>query len=274
MTTRKDQSGAVLLIGAGRMGGALLKGWLADTGFSAIHVVEPQPAPVLRDWARSGRIALHEQLTVPASLSAAVIALKPQILKNEAALLRAVGATGALIVSIAAGITTRFLSARLEADSPVARAMPNTPGAIGRGITALYADATVSPQDRALAERLMAGLGQTLWLDDESLMNAVTAVSGSGPAYLFLMAEALASAGRAQGLDAETAERLARATVAGAGALLDADPRAAAELRKEVTSPGGTTEAALKVLMAENGLESLVQSAVAAATKRGKELGS
>jgi pyrroline-5-carboxylate reductase len=150
--------------------------------------------------------------------------------------------------------------------------MPNTPGAVGRGITALHG-VNLSAADKALAEALAAPLGQTFWLSDEGQMDAVTAVSGSGPAYVFLLAEALAEAGRAEGLDAETADRLARATVSGAGALIDADPRPAAELRQDVTSPGGTTEAALKVLDGENGLRPLLRAAIAAAVKRGKELG-
>jgi pyrroline-5-carboxylate reductase len=151
--------------------------------------------------------------------------------------------------------------------------MPNTPGAIGRGITVLYGGAELAQRDRTLAEALMASLGDVLWLGDEALMDAVTAVSGSGPAYVFLMVEVLAEAARAEGLDAATADRLARATVMGAGALLAADSRPAAELRKEVTSPGGTTEAALGVLMAPDGLAALMRRAVAAATERGKQLG-
>ena len=181
--------------------------------------------------------------------------------------------TGALILSIAAGITTGLLSAGLGPDVRLVRAMPNIPGAIGHGITVLYADASLGPGDRALAQTLMESLGETLWLEDEALMDAVTAVSGSGPAYVFLMAEALAEAGRAQGLDAATADRLARATISGSGALLAADSRPAAELRKEVTSPGGTTEAALGVLMASDGLSELMARAIAAATMRGKQLG-
>jgi pyrroline-5-carboxylate reductase len=202
-----------------------------------------------------------------------VLALKPQVLKGEQALLAEIGQSGALVLSIAAGVTTAFLSQALGAPTPLVRAMPNTPGAIGQGITVLYARTRLTREARTLAESLMASLGETLWLGDESLMDAVTAVSGSGPAYLFLMAEALAAAAREQGLDAKTANRLARATVSGAGALLAADIRAAAELRKEVTSPGGTTEAALNILMASEGLESLMRRAIAAATQRGKELG-
>jgi pyrroline-5-carboxylate reductase len=268
-------SGAVLLIGAGRMGGALIKGWLAAKSFAAIHVVEPQTSQPIRVLADAGAITLHdafEQRRLPA-LDAVVLAVKPQILKGEAALLAGLGATGALVLSIVAGITTAFLRAGLKGGHRLVRAMPNTPGAIGQGITVLCADPSLASEDRRLAERLTSPLGQTLWLEDETLMDAVTAVSGSGPAYLFLMAEALAEAGRAQGLDAVTAERLARATVSGAGALLAADVRPAADLRKEVTSPGGTTEAALRVLMAQDGLTDLMRRAIAAATARGKELG-
>ena len=268
-------AGAVLLIGAGRMGGALIKGWLAAKAFSAIHVVEPQASDPMRALAEAGALKLHDAFDpklLPA-LDAIVLAVKPQILKGQTALLAALDETGALVLSIVAGVTTQFLRAGLQGSNRVVRAMPNTPGAIGHGITVLYGDASLAPGDRRLAERLTSALGENLWLEDESLMDAVTAVSGSGPAYIFLMAEALAEAGRAQGLDAVTAERLARATVSGSGALLAADARAAAELRREVTSPGGTTEAALRVLMAEDGLTDLMRRAIAAATERGKELG-
>ncbi|HXI99931.1 MAG TPA: pyrroline-5-carboxylate reductase [Micropepsaceae bacterium] len=268
-------SGAVLLIGAGRMGGALIKGWIAAKRFSAIHVVEPSASEALKGLAGTGAIAIHERFdggSLP-PLAAIVLAVKPQVLKGEAALLSALGKTGALVLSIAAGINTGFLGTHLGPKARLVRAMANTPGAIGQGISVLYAARGLSAGDRALAELLMQSLGETLWLDDETLMDAVTAVSGSGPAYVFLMAEALAEAGRAQGLDAVTADRLARATVSGAGALLAADSREAAALRKEVTSPGGTTEAALNVLMAPGGLPNLMNRAIAAATLRGKQLG-
>jgi pyrroline-5-carboxylate reductase len=268
-------SGAVLLIGAGRMGGALIKGWIAAKSFSAIHVVEPSPSDALKAAAAEGAVHLHSgysEQVLPA-LSSVVLAVKPQVLKAETALLGAVGKAGALVLSIAAGITTEHLTAALGPRTRLVRAMPNTPGAIGRGITVLYGAKTLSNADRALAEALMASLGETLWLADEGLMDAVTAVSGSGPAYVFLLAEALAEAGRAEGLDAVTADRLARATIAGSGALLAADSRPAAALRKEVTSPGGTTQAALEHLMAPDGLSALMRRAVAAATARGKALG-
>jgi pyrroline-5-carboxylate reductase len=262
------------LIGAGRMGFALLKGWIAAKRFSAIHVVEPAPSAVLEALRRKRAVVVHPKL--PAELprlDAVVLALKPQILKSEDELLMRVGKSRALVLSIAAGVGTRLLRQKIGSGARLVRAMPNTPGAIGRGITVLCAGERLSSSDRALAEGLMAALGQTLWLDDELLMDAVTAVSGSGPAYIFLMVEALAAAGRAQGLESAAADRLARATVSGAGALLAADPREAAELRQEVTSPGGTTEAALNVLMAKGGLLDLMREAVGAATRRGRELG-
>jgi|HubBroStandDraft_6_1064221.scaffolds.fasta_scaffold578945_1 pyrroline-5-carboxylate reductase len=268
-------SGAVLLIGAGRMGGALIKGWIAAKSFSAIHVVEPLPSDELKTAAAERVVHLHARFAAEElpPLSSIVLAVKPQVLKSETTLLGALGKTGALILSIAAGITTKHLMAELGPRTPLVRAMPNTPGAIGQGITVLYGAGTLRDTDRALAEALMASLGETLWLTDETLMDAVTAVSGSGPAYVFLLAEALTEAGRAEGLDATTADRLARATIAGSGALLAAVARPAAALRKEVTSPGGTTEAALEVLMAPDGLSALMRRAVAAATARGKALG-
>lgn len=271
---KKDLNGAVLLIGAGRMGSALLKGWVASGRYSIIHAVEPMPSPMVKKLARAKAIVLTSQIpkALP-KLSAAVLALKPQVLKSELELLANLGKTGALVLSIAAGVTTSFLASALGARARAVRAMPNTPGSIGQGITVLYTRAKLGRADRILAESLMASLGETLWLTREALMDAVTAVSGSGPAYVFLMAEALAAAAREQGLDARTAERLARATVSGAGALLACDSRPAKELRKEVTSPGGTTEAALKVLMASNGLDPLMRHAIAAATARGRELG-
>ena len=256
------------------MGIALLKGWIASGRFAPIHVVEPQPSAALKAMARKKAVTLHAGLpgSLP-QLAAVVLAIKPQVLKGEDALLKALGQSGALVLSIAAGVGTSLLRRKVGRGGPLVRAMPNTPGAIGRGITVLYAGGKLSASDRTLAEALMAALGETLWLAEEALMDAVTAVSGSGPAYVFLLAEALAAAAKAHGLDAATADRLARATVSGAGALIAADARPASELRKEVTSPGGTTEAALKVLMSPEGIEALMQRAVAAATQRGRDLG-
>jgi len=257
------------------MGGALIRGWIAAKSFSAIHVVEPLPSDEVKAAVAQHAIHLHTAFAAEElpSLSAVVLAVKPQVLKGETALLAALGRTGALVLSIAAGITTERLTAGLGPRARLVRAMPNTPGAIGQGITVLYGAGTLSDTDRALAEALMASLGETLWLTDEALMDAVTAVSGSGPAYVFLLVEALTEAARAEGLDATTAERLARATIAGSGALLAAGTQPAAALRKEVTSPGGTTEAALEILMAPEGLSALMRKAIAAATARGKTLG-
>jgi len=275
VTTKTDTKPSVLLVGAGRMGGAMLRGWLASDSFSLIRVVEPQPATELRRLAREGKIGLSPTLdpAMAEKFSLAIIAIKPQILKEQNALLGAVGETGALVLSIAAGIKTKTLAAGLGASARIVRAMPNTPGAIGRGITALYARDKLKRSERALVETATAALGEILWVAEEKAMDAVTAVSGSGPAYVFLFAEALAAAACERGLDAVTADKLARATIAGAGALLDADKRSAAMLRQEVTSPGGTTEAALKVLMGSGGLRPLLRKAVREAARRSRELG-
>ncbi len=275
MTTKTESDGSVLLIGAGRMGGAMLKGWLGAKSFSKIHVVEPKPTRALRSLAKEKKIFLSTALRLDKGkdISAAVLAIKPQVLKEEAELLSALGETGALVLSIAAGITTRALRARLKAEVPIVRAMPNTPGAIGRGITALYTAKRLKRSQRALVQQLTAALGESIWVAEEKLIDAVTAVSGSGPAYVFLFAEVLAAAACERGLDAVTADKLARATIIGAAALLEQDKRSAAMLRQEVTSPGGTTEAALKILMGRDGMRPLLRRAVKAAARRSKELG-
>jgi pyrroline-5-carboxylate reductase len=206
-------------------------------------------------------------------VAACVVALKPQILRNEAARLRPVAASGALMLSIAAGTSIAGLRKAWGRQALIVRAMPNTPGAIGRGITALYAPPAISAVLRARAEALVGGLGDTIWVGREGLIDAVTAVSGSGPAYVFLMAECLARAARNLGFSAEIAGTLARATISGAGALLDADPREFAALRRDVTSPGGTTEAALGVLMKDDALGKLLLEAVSAARARATEFG-
>lgn len=261
----------IILIGAGRMGGALLKGWIAR-GIGPVEIVEPHPSPALSKLVKAEGLVLHEGLA-RAPARACVVALKPQLLKSEAGKLRGIAEAGALMVSIAAGTSLKTMTKAWGRKAHIVRAMPNTPGAIGRGISALYASPQATPADRKLAESLLAALGEIVWVAREALIDAVTAVSGSGPAYVFHLVEALAEAGRAEGLPQEIAEKLARATVVGAGALLDTDPRPAAELRRDVTSPGGTTEAALEVLMAEDGLKRLMARAVAAANRRARELG-
>ena len=251
------------------MGSALLKGWIAR-GIGPITVVEPKPSAEIKSLAKKKKIAL---LPAPPAkkFSACVVAIKPQVLKEGAATLADI-AKSALMISIAAGTDTKRLSAAWGSKARIIRAMPNTPGAIGQGITGLYAAKAATPADRKRATSLLAALGETLWVKSESLIDSVTAVSGSGPAYLFLMAEALTEAGLAEGLSKPEAEKLARATVSGAGALLAADTSSASALRQAVTSPGGTTEAALKVLMAEDGLVLLMKRAVSAARKRAEEL--
>ncbi len=263
----------IVLVGAGRMGQALLKGWI-KSGVKPLIVVEPKPAPVLRALARQRAITLvaaPSDVTAKA-IAACIVAIKPQVLKNEAPVLAGFARNGALMISIAAGTHTDSLFQAWGKTARIVRAMPNTPGAIGQGITGLFAAKGARAADRKNADRLLSALGETVWVATEKLIDSVTALSGSGPAYLFLMAEALADAGVAEGLPRAQAEKLARATVAGAGALLAADKSSAADLRRAVTSPGGTTEAALKVLMARDGLPALMARAVAAARKRAEDL--
>lgn len=270
-----DLGGKLLLAGAGKMGGAMLAGWLAR-GLSpaSILVQEPSPAPELVDVLNRHSIPLQarfERLEAPPAVILA--AVKPQAMAAVLPDLARLAGPQTLILSIAAGKTIPSFERHFGARAPVVRAMPNTPAAIGRGITVCVANSWVTPAQRAMASALLEAVGEVGWVEDEALMDAVTAVSGSGPAYVFLLAEALAAAGRAQGLDAALADRLARATVAGAGELLRQSSESAARLRENVTSPGGTTAAALGVLMrGEGGLPGLMDEAIAAATKRGREL--
>ena len=255
------------------MGGALLKGWIAE-GRGSLAILEPAPSPNLLSLIRHHGIRLLGSIDEAGDLraTACVIALKPQILHRGAGSLKPVAASGALMLSIAAGTSIAALHKVWGRQALVVRAMPNMPGSIGHGITALYAPPRISRSLRARAETLVAGLGDTIWVNREGLIDAVTAVSGSGPAYVFLLAECLARAARAQGFSAEVADKLARATISGAGALLDADPREPAFLRRDVTSPGGTTEAALGVLMKDDALGKLIGEAVSAARARAAEL--
>jgi pyrroline-5-carboxylate reductase len=274
MADTRDCDDSVLLIGAGKMGTALLRGWLT-AGYRDIQVVEPNPGEALRSLAQQGNVRVFADFAKVdlECVEAAVIAVKPQVLKAQTVMLQHLGATRAIIVSIAAGVTTGFLRSGCGPSCDVIRAMPNLAGAIAKGIVALHAPLHTAHEDRELAESLMKPLGETLWVEDESLIDAVTATSGSGPAYVFYLVECLAAAAVEQGFAPDVAARIARATITGAGALLDADPRPPEALRKDVTSPGGTTEAALKVLAAPDGLEPLIKRTVAAAAARAKELG-
>ena len=255
------------------MGGALLKGWIARKA-GPIVVVEPKPSAALKALARKRTITLlatPSQMTAK-RIAACVVALKPQILKTEASAMAGIAQSGALMISVAAGTHTDLLFGAWGKTARIVRAMPNTPGAIGHGITGLYAAPGTREADKRKAVSLLSALGETVWVAKEELIDSVTALSGSGPAYLFLMAEAMTEAGVAEGLPRDQAEKLARATVAGAGALLAADKAPASALREAVTSPGGTTAAALSVLMAKDGLIDLMRRAIHAARQRAEEL--
>jgi pyrroline-5-carboxylate reductase len=259
----------IVLVGAGKMGSALLEGWLGlGVDPAGVTVIEPQPtAEIAALTARGLKLNL---VTPPARTDAVVIAVKPQTAPEALAGIRI--APGVVVISIMAGRTLSFLAAALPAGTAIVRAMPNTPASIGRGITVAVPNAQVTPAQRDLAHRLLAATGAVEWIDDEALMDAVTAVSGSGPAYIFLLAESLARAGEKAGLPAPLAANLARATVAGAGELLHRSPLDPATLRHNVTSPGGTTAAALGVLMSADGLDPLMERAIASATRRSREL--
>ena len=262
--------GTIVLAGAGKMGGAMLSGWLAQ-GLDARHlaVIEPHPSEEIRSYLASG-VRLNPSAKDAGNIAAFVVALKPQAFREAGPALRPYIGAQTLVVSIMAGTTIASLAEVLRGH--VVRAMPNTPAAIGRGITVAVAAKNVSDAQRATADSLLRATGSVEWVTDEGLMDAVTAVSGSGPAYIFLLAEELARAGIAAGLPEALATKLARETVAGSGELLHRSDLAAEVLRQNVTSPGGTTAAALAVLMGQDGLQSLLTRAVAAATKRSKEL--
>jgi pyrroline-5-carboxylate reductase len=267
----RDLSGPIVLCGAGKMGSALIEGWLqAGLVPDGIAVFEPQPAPPVAALAARG-VRLNPDAGALKNAAAIVIAVKPQIAAEALPGLASMIGPSTVVVSIMAGRTLRFLAGALPQAGAFVRAMPNTPAAIGRGIT-VAVPLHVSDAQRELAHRLLIATGAVEWIVDETLMDAVTAVSGSGPAYVFLLAEALAEAGVASGLPRALAEKLARETVIGAGELLRHSAVDAATLRENVTSPGGTTAAAIEVLMRADGLPSLLQKAVAAATERSRKL--
>jgi pyrroline-5-carboxylate reductase len=262
---------SLVLVGAGKMGCALLQGWL-ELGLepARISVVEPQPGPEVLALCATRGIALGPPEAPPEVL---VLAIKPQTLDAAAPTLAALAGPSTLVLSILAGKTIQNLKDRLPQARAIVRAMPNLPAAIGCGVSGAVANAGVSAAQRHCADALLSAVGTVEWLADEALIDAVTAVSGSGPAYVFYLAECLAEAGREAGLPPEMAAHLARATVEGAGALLRhmAD-RSPADLRESVTSPGGTTAAALDVLMGAGGLKPLIEKAVLAAKKRAQAL--
>jgi len=266
----QDIKDTIVLAGAGKMGGAMLTGWLArglDAG--RVAVIEPHPASEIGALVTKG-VRLNPSPKDIGAAATLVVALKPQTFREAGATLKPFIGPTTLVVSIMAGTTIASIFGVCGGN--VVRAMPNTPAAIGRGITVAVAAKDVSASQRAVADALLRATGSVEWADDENLMDAVTAVSGSGPAYVFLLAEELARAGVEAGLPQELATRLARETVAGSGELLHRSELASATLRENVTSSGGTTAAALEVLMGPDGMRSLLTRAVAAATQRSKEL--
>ena len=269
MTLETVAREGLVLLGCGKMGSALLAGWLeAGLPASAVWVVEPNPT----DWLKGTGVHLNEG--IPPAPAVALLAVKPQMMGAALPALQALGNGTTLFVSIAAGTTIAAFEATLGTRTPIVRTMPNTPAMVGRGITAITGNAHATPAHLALARELMAAVGEVVTLEGEHQIDAVTAVSGSGPAYVFHLIEAMAAAGVAQGLSPEVSMQLARATVCGAGELAHRSPESAEQLRINVTSPGGTTAAALQVLMEpQTGFPALLQRAVKAAADRGRELG-
>lgn len=277
MTTfTPERTMSLCLVGCGKMGIAMLKGWLAMDRLAHLYVIEPYPAPALTDMAArsGGRLELYHDIGEWAQAKAdiLVLAVKPQSMPEVLDRLRHVVA--GMVVSIAAGRSSGFIAEYMGADVPVLRVMPNTPAAIGEGVSVVYAGAQVVPAMRDVARDLLSVLGDVHFVADEALMDAVTALSGSGPAYVFYLTEVMEAAGVAAGLPPALARDLARKTVTGSAALMQAEAgQSPAELRKAVTSPNGTTQAALEVLMdAEKGIGPVFVDALAAAARRSREL--
>lgn len=265
----------LLLVGCGKMGGALLSGWLARGIADAVDVVEPSWQQLPGSLTDDARVRLRhpdDAWNADQPPDAVVLAVKPQVMAAVAPTYGPLAAGGALVLSIAAGKTIDWFRRHLGGEARIVRAMPNTPAAIAKGITVLAAGPEVDDRGRQLAEQLMRAVGPVEWVADEAAMDAVTALSGGGPAYVFLLIETLAAAGTAAGLDPDLAMRLARQTVIGSGALAEAAAEDAATLRRNVTSPGGTTAEALRILMAEEGLQPLFDRAIAAAAARSRAL--
>ncbi|WP_029005661.1 pyrroline-5-carboxylate reductase [Azorhizobium doebereinerae] len=270
----KKLDGPVVLVGAGKMGGALLDGWLAlGVDPARLVVLDPNlPADAAAALAAKGVSANPAYDTIP-SAAVLILAVKPQVAPAVIASVRGIVGPHSVVVSIMAGRTLGFLQEAFPRGTAVVRTIPNTPAAIGQGITVAVANGGVSADAREATAALLGAVGPVEWVEDEALIDAATAVSGSGPAYVFLLAEALAQAGAAIGLPADLADRLARATVSGSGALLAQSGIAPATLRQNVTSPGGTTAAALAVLMdGATGFGPLLAKAVAEADRRSREL--
>jgi pyrroline-5-carboxylate reductase len=265
---------SLVLVGAGKMGGAMIEGWLAlGLDGAGVSLFDPHPSPAITELCRSRGLKLNPSAPEAAQPEVLVLAVKPQMLDAASALVASLLGPQTLLVSVLAGKRIEDLAARLPSARAIVRAMPNTPAAVGRGITGAFPNPFVLPMQRAMADTLLRAVGQVEWLDAENDIDAVTAVSGSGPAYVFLLTECMAAAGAVLGLEPDLAARLARATVEGAAELMHRSPGPQpATLRQNVTSPAGTTAAALDILMADDGLRPLMAKAIAAARRRAEEL--
>jgi pyrroline-5-carboxylate reductase len=265
-----ERGGKLLLVGCGKMGGAMLEGWLAR-GLAASDAIVAEPVEALRPR-KDGLLCVASSSEIRETPEIVVLAVKPQTMDAALADLRRFADGGAVFLSIAAGKTLKYFAGHLGATAKIVRSMPNTPAAVRQGITVACAAPGVSGAEKKRCQELLEAVGQALWVEDEALIDPVTALSGSGPAYVFLLVEAMAAAGVKLGLSPDMAMQLARATVAGSGELLRQSNEPASQLRVNVTSPGGTTAEALKVLMAADGIQPVFDKALAAASRRSKEL--
>ena len=264
---------SLVLVGAGKMGSAMLEGWIASglVG-SAVTIIDPLPSAELSAYCGALGITINTDWATIKPPDVLVLGIKPQMLDAAAPTLAPLAGEGTLVLSILAGKTIANLKLRLPKARAFVRAMPNLPASVGRGISGAVANSEVTAHQKGIADTLLKGVGRVEWVDREALIDAVTGVSGSGPAYVFYLVECLAKAGEAEGLPPDLALRLARATIEGAGELLFKSPLSAATLRQNVTSPGGTTAAGLQILMADSGLEPLIAGTVRAARRRAAEL--
>ncbi len=258
----------LVMLGCGKMGSAMLEGWLnGGLPASSVHVLDPNPS----EWLRQTGVVVNGDL--PDSPAVVLLAVKPQIMADALPSVNRFGGGATLFLSIAAGTPISTFEAALGQNTRIVRSMPNTPAAIGKGITAIVGNAASGAEDLDMAETLLSSIGQVVRLETEDQIDAVTGVSGSGPAYVFYMIDALAAAGEAEGLPADLAMSLAKATVAGAGALAASAEETPGQLRINVTSPNGTTQAGLEVLMdGTTGLSPLIRRTVGAASDRSREL--
>jgi pyrroline-5-carboxylate reductase len=270
---RTELRGTLVLIGAGKMGGALLEGWL-KTGIDSkkITVLDPSPPPEVKALIENQNVRWNAPVSSITNAEVLLIAVKPQAMEDVLPQLVQLASSKPLIISVAAGKTIASFERHFGNGAAIIRTIPNTPAAVGRGITAMAGNSNVSPAQRQLAHALLSSVGEVVTVEDETMIDAATAVSGNGPAYVFYLTECLAAAGAKAGLPAPLAMQLARVTVAGAGELMRLSSEAPSTLRQNVTSPKGTTYAALQILMAENGMQQLFDKAIAAATQRSREL--